>query len=215
MTRNGSGGRNLGEDENQQVRGRWVLLGNREQRVVAHLGRRLLAKLFDILILLVILVILEVLTYEETIERPGGMFGTAIPVYLDSHRGLIPDSSENPFYVIAFVWALLASMLVYLLVAFYDSVLVAALGYTPGKRVLGIRIVSLDGSKPRFRTACGRWIALHPPWGFILGGLSGNLVVGLLAGLSLILIVYLSPVWNNQRRGWHDRLANTVVVNAA
>ena len=214
MTRNGSGGRNSGDDETQQVSGRWILLGNREQRAVAHLGRRLLARLFDILILLVILVIIEVMTADVTIVGEG-IFGAAIPVYLDSHRGLIPDSSENPFYVIALVSALFASMFVYLLVAFYDSVLVAALGYTLGKRVLGIRIVSLDGSKPRFRTACGRWITLHPPWGFILGGMSGNLVVGLLAGLSLILIIYLSPVWNNQRRGWHDRLANTVVVNAA
>lgn len=214
MTRNGTAGRNSADDKNQQARGRWTLLGNREQRTVAHLGRRTLARLLDILILVVILVIIEVLTDGVTIVGDG-LFGAAIPFYLDSHRGLIPDSSENPFYVIGLMSALFASVFIYLLIAFYDSVFIAALGYTPGKRVFGIRIVCLDGSKPRFRTACGRWIVLHPPWGFILGTMSGNLVAGLVAGLALVLLVYLSPVWNNQRRGWHDMLANTLVVKAA
>ena len=30
----------------------------------------------------------------------------------------------------------------------------------------------------------------------------------------VILIVYLSPVWNKQRRGWHDKTSSTVVVKA-
>ena len=55
-------------------------------------------------------------------------------------------------------------------------------------------------------------IALNPPWFVLFGSAFGT--AGPLAGLMVILIVYLSPVWNKQRRGWHDKTSSTVVVKA-
>lgn len=66
-------------------------------------------------------------------------------------------------------------------------------GQTPGKMLLGLRIVSLDGSRLTL------WQALRRFIGYFLSALP------LYAGYWWVLI-------DNRRQGWHDKLAGTVVV---
>jgi uncharacterized RDD family membrane protein YckC len=66
-------------------------------------------------------------------------------------------------------------------------------GQTPGKMLLGLRIVSLDGSHLTL------WQALRRFIGYFLSALP------LYAGYWWVLI-------DNRRQGWHDKLAGTVVV---
>ena len=69
------------------------------------------------------------------------------------------------------------------------------MGQTPGKMLLGIRIVSLDGSRLTF------WQALRRFIGYFLSALA------LYAGYWWVLI-------DNRRQGWHDKLAGTIVIYA-
>ena len=66
-------------------------------------------------------------------------------------------------------------------------------GMTPGKAMLGVRIVRLDGKPMDFRTSFRRYI------GYLLSFL------GFGAGFFWILI-------DNRRQGWHDKIASTCVV---
>jgi uncharacterized RDD family membrane protein YckC len=68
-------------------------------------------------------------------------------------------------------------------------------GQTPGKRLLGLRIVQIDGRRLSFYTALRRLI------GYALSILSLGL------GFLMILI-------DDRRQGWHDKFARTCVVYA-
>ena len=71
----------------------------------------------------------------------------------------------------------------------------ATTGQTPGARVMRFRVVPAEGGKLKPRRAVVRWIGL------------------LLAALPL-LTGYLLILYDRQRRGFQDRLARTVVVEA-
>jgi hypothetical protein len=66
-------------------------------------------------------------------------------------------------------------------------------GRTPGKRLMGIRIVRLDG-KP-----IGLWAAFNR-----FGGYAASIFTGLLG--------FLEMLWDPNRQALHDRIASTVVV---
>ncbi len=69
------------------------------------------------------------------------------------------------------------------------------IGQTPGKLLLGLRIVNLDGGQITFWQAVRRFI------GYFLSAFA------LYAGYLWILI-------DNRRQGWHDKLAGTIVIYA-
>ena len=67
-------------------------------------------------------------------------------------------------------------------------------GMTPGKALMGLRVVRLEDLQPISRwRAVGRFFALYPAILFL--------------GLGIFWIG-----WNRRKRGWHDRLADTVVI---
>jgi len=70
-----------------------------------------------------------------------------------------------------------------------------AAGQTPGKYLIGIKIVAMDGSKLKLRHVVLRYA------GYYLSGLA------LGSGFLWILV-------DDQRRAWHDRIANTCVIYA-
>lgn len=66
-------------------------------------------------------------------------------------------------------------------------------GQTPGKRVLGLRVVRLDGR------AIGRWDAFER-----FSGYSAGLATGLLG--------FLQIYWDHNRQAIHDKISSTVVI---
>jgi len=88
---------------------------------------------------------------------------------------------------------LLLGILVLFLLA-YQAVFAVYGGQTAGKMLLGLKVVGPDGRSP------GWGLALLRLGGIVLAGLPG------LAGL-------LWSGFDRQRRGWHDHLARTLVVD--
>lgn len=65
-------------------------------------------------------------------------------------------------------------------------------GQTIGKKIMGLRVVSYDGQSINISTAVVRYI------GYTIS--------------SILMLGYLAAIFDKQKRGWHDRLANTLVI---
>ncbi len=76
---------------------------------------------------------------------------------------------------------------------YFTAFLAMMRGQTPGKRVMGIRVIRLDG-KP-----LGWWISFER-----FGGYAASFSVGLLGFLQIL--------WDRNRQGLHDKACETVVV---
>jgi hypothetical protein len=76
---------------------------------------------------------------------------------------------------------------------YFTSFLALWGGYTPGKRLLGIRVIRLDG-KPM-----GWWRSFER-----FGGYAASLSTGLLGFLQIL--------WDRNRQGLHDKAVETVVI---
>ena len=76
---------------------------------------------------------------------------------------------------------------------FFTAFLALMRGQTPGKKMLGIRVIRLDG-KP-----LGWWISFER-----FGGYAASLTLGLLGFLQIL--------WDRNRQGLHDKACETVVV---
>ena len=68
-------------------------------------------------------------------------------------------------------------------------------GQTPGKMMMKIRVVKTDGSPLDDVTPVLRY-------------------VGYYINSAVIMLGWLWATWDDQRQGWHDKIANTVVVRA-
>jgi uncharacterized RDD family membrane protein YckC len=94
----------------------------------------------------------------------------------------------------AIIVALLLFALVVLVRLFYNLGFWMLAGQTPGKRVMGVRIVRTDGQRLKWGNAIRREI-----------------------GYWISLILFLGYLWilvDNRRQGWHDKLGGTMVVYA-
>jgi uncharacterized RDD family membrane protein YckC len=68
-------------------------------------------------------------------------------------------------------------------------------GQTLGQKIMGVRVVRLDGQPMSIGTSIVRVI------GFWVNGL-------------ILLLGWLWPLWDAQSQGWHDKMAGTIVVRA-
>jgi uncharacterized RDD family membrane protein YckC len=87
---------------------------------------------------------------------------------------------------------LLASLAAVLLVFVYFIFFWTLIGQTPGKMMLGLRVVSVDGGSVTL------WQAIRRVIGYLVS-----------------YILYLGYLWvliDNHRQGWHDKIANTYVI---
>ncbi len=95
--------------------------------------------------------------------------------------------------------------------ALYEIGFTATRGQTPGKMIARIQVVRADDL---FQPEWGR----PPTWGSSLGRWALPFILGLptwfvpYVGEILVLLCYLSLVWDRDRQGWHDKAAKTFVV---
>lgn len=89
-------------------------------------------------------------------------------------------------------------------------------GQTVGKKILGIRVISLEGGEPTLGQFILRWITKFYEWPFLFGYIMFSkevlvvyiMITGFL-GLAVVIIIAITP--RSQRLG--DLAAGTVVVN--
>ncbi len=111
---------------------------------------------------------------------------------VDTVTRFFPTVVFDPEGTIGFV---LAGVVIAVTAGIYYVFFWTLTGQTPGKMLLGLQVVSLDGSNLTF------WQAMRRLIGYFLSALA------LYAGYWWVLI-------DNRRQGWHDKLAGTVVVYA-
>ena len=97
----------------------------------------------------------------------------------------------------------LAALLIVLASLLYDPLFIAIRGQTVGKKATGIRVVRADnGGLPTLGRSFARW------------ALPGVLLAIPGAGYALAALCFSSLLRDASRRGWHDKVAGTVVVKA-
>ena len=138
-------------------------------------GRRLVAFLIDgvlVFIINVLVMIVVLLFIRRSFQESGGFDGAALLVIITSY--------------------LCGILVAWLYFAIGDA---SARQGTFGKRIMGLRVTSLDGSKIGF-------------------GRSSLRYVGRLLGVLTMLVGFLIALVTPRRRALHDYLAGTVVVRA-
>ena len=167
---------------------------------LAGLGPRLVARLLDILAVLLLNVVVNgYFAYQWAQEF--------LPIYRATMEQMANGGSAFDVQPSARMDALLWAMLIVatLLWLLYEAPAIASSGQTLGKRIMRIRVVAIENTEPLgFGRAFGRWARLGlwtPAWA----------CAGL--GLVLQLIDSISPVFDQQlRQAFHDKTARTVVV---
>lgn len=122
----------------------------------------------------------------QRLDRRGDSLATALEELRESRglrtyiAGLFDDLG------LGFGWA----------AVYFTAFLAMMQGQTPGKRLLGLRVIRLDG-KP-----LGWWIAFER-----FGGYAASFSVGLLGFMQIL--------WDRNRQGLHDKACETVVVRTS
>lgn len=176
----------------------------------AGIGKRILARSIDWAIhtvtglgmLLSLIAIMNMIGFNPFFgtmiadtQPPLIVFSYPIPSYLY----FIYDNDLTFLYF--FIYIFISGILVML---FYELFLIALRGQTLGKMVTNIVVVKIkDGSYPGWKISCARWAVLYLPLLFPL------------IGILLYLLVIASSFFDSQRRGWHDKIAGTIVVSTS
>jgi uncharacterized RDD family membrane protein YckC len=102
---------------------------------------------------------------------------------------------QNPFETMGPLFARMGSSVLAntLLTAAYYTFFVGALGATPGKLALGLKVVRPDGSAVGYGRALARWAA--------------SILSGLILGIGYIMIAF-----DSEKRGLHDMICDTRVI---
>lgn len=159
-----------------------VTLGNGEVRELASPGKRLVARIIDVAIVVTVAVFLAIVGFA------GVVLGS--------------ESDEDVLAVAALFVGFGGLAFFSILFLLYEPTLIALKGQTLGKMAMRIIVVRAeDGEVPGWGKAIGRWI------------LPGLLSLIPVAGGLLVLLVYLSLLWDDRRQGWHDKMGATVVVD--
>ncbi|MDQ6762449.1 MAG: RDD family protein [Bacteroidota bacterium] len=157
---------------------------------IAEFHKRLFAYLIDFTLLLLFFISMKYFYY--------GGFNMVSGSELRSHAGLDILTISIP-------------MLLYSLVS---EVLMH--GQTVGKKLMNIRVISLDGGEPQLSQFIVRWMFKAYEWPFFFGYTiltrESLLVYIMITGfLGIIVVIIIAVTKKNQRLG--DIAANTVVVN--
>jgi uncharacterized RDD family membrane protein YckC len=158
--------------------------------VRAGFGRRTVAYLIDALILFIPSWIVNQLTLQPAVQRLEQL--SAMASASEAEIG----AAMGAFFGAVFVYTLI----VWIGAALYYALGWAKVGYTPGKKLMNLKVVRADGRPPSVGRAFLRYVILYGlPWPLVM----------LTIWVSLISILM---VLGGEKRGLHDRLAGTYVV---
>lgn len=167
-------------------------------RPVASIGRRVWARVIDWLVLFPFQLLL--IGVAITFFGLGGDWFKELSAQGDNAplmALLPPDDVANQFWFVAMLWTGVSGMIA-------EVWATTNFGGTPGKLLTGLRVVSTeDGGRISLNESFNRWaLAIFPrmirlPFLALLGWL-----------------VWVSAAFDQRQfRGWHDKLANSVVVD--
>lgn len=142
-------------------------------------GRRFVAYLIDYLIIFPISLVVQLLLGQN----PFAVFQVNT---LSELQQLQQTNYGNTTTVATLISLLIA-------IAFYLIMWVNFEGATPGKKVMAIKIVKVDGSKITYPVAFIRYI-------------------GYLISSFIFLLGFFWILWDKKKQGWHDKLAGTLVI---
>jgi uncharacterized RDD family membrane protein YckC len=167
---------------------------------LAGLGPRLVARLLDILAVLLLNVVVNGYFAYQWAREFAPMYRDALEAVRNGRSAL--DSVESNGRMSGLLWAML--IIATLLWLVYEAPAIGSSGQTLGKRIMRIRVVGLESTEPLgFGRAFRRWAQLGvwtPAW---------NCGIGFIVQF----IYSLSPVFDPQlRQAFHDKTARTVVV---
>ncbi len=152
------------------------------ERLYGGFWRRLVAYAIDRIILYFISLFLFLIALLS-LGLGGGLSLHRIVMTGDLPRG-------TGLYFVVYLVALFTTDMIYF-TWFHGSV-----GQTPGKMVLGLRVIQTSGEKMTFGVALLRWV--------------GTLVSSLFLSLG-----YLWIALDGKKQGWHDKIAATLVIRTA
>jgi uncharacterized RDD family membrane protein YckC len=167
---------------------------------LAGLGPRLLARLIDILAVLLLNIVINGWFAYQWAREFVPMYRATIDEMANGGSAWDVQASGR---MDGLLWAML--IIATLLWLAYEAPAIGSSGQTLGKRLMRIKVVAVEDTKPLgFGRAFGRWARLGlwtPAWG----------CAGI--GFVLQLIDCVSPVFDQQlRQAFHDKTARTVVV---
>lgn len=153
---------------------------------IAEFHKRLLAYIIDFTLLIIFLYSMKYMLYDE------------LAMNLDEHAGLNILIISLPMLL----YSLLSELWMN--------------GQTIGKKIMSIRVISLEGGEPTLGQYLLRWMTKFFEWPFFFGYIAFSntnvlaycFITGLF-GIAVVIIISVSP--KNQRLG--DMAAGTVVVN--
>lgn len=169
------------------------------------IGRRLTARVIDGLLYAVVGVgfLITALLYLQfasgTKLSMGGIDPLPpVPPWLWIETHTVPD--VDPWAMVFFLH-LAANILLLLPALLYELPLTATQGQTIGKILTKIELIRIDdGRVPGWRRAGVRWAVLYLP-----------LLLPII-GIPICFLITLSPLFNPQRQGWHDKIASTAII---
>ncbi|NWJ45167.1 MAG: RDD family protein [Chloroflexi bacterium] len=187
-------------NENPQAFHSYTKEGKQVYAIFASFSIRVFAAFIDTMIMSIPGFMLSLLVYWVT-----------LPASVLESNSIDPT---NPDVVSASNWLILLNGTIYLL---YCVFMTARFGQTVGHRLMGLKVMKLDGSKPDLSTALVRNLF---GYSWIISQILSAVDIGLVNILGFILTVMVmigfgSVAWAPRRQGWHDRLAGTIVVHRA
>ncbi|MXZ94629.1 MAG: RDD family protein [Acidimicrobiaceae bacterium] len=187
-----------------RARPRTVTLRNGVEAPRAGIPERFLARFHDFIIMALIMLAAALLAVAAVVV--GLLLGA------DWNWG-----DENAQAVVSGLLALAVVGMASLVALLYEPVTTARSGQTIGKRGQQVKVVRYQdgGAAPASRFVT-RWAV--PTWASTLGWVVAaaiGLPMPYLGMPGLWLLIHLSPLWGRGRRGWHDMIAGTVVVEAS
>ncbi|MGH9243140.1 MAG: RDD family protein, partial [Acidimicrobiales bacterium] len=166
-----------------------VTLPSGQQVKVADIGQRFLARLLDALIVGIPFAILYFIIVAGAIASTETTFNET--------TGQFESDAGAGFFVV-----MLASVGIYIVLSvLYEVGLIATRGATLGKQIMGVKVITEDGTDP-------------PGWGPAFMRWLIPSVAAFVCSI-LTILVYLSVLFDNsgRRQGWHDKVAKTLVTS--